>query len=395
MASIEILDNGTAIKRYKVYYDIDCGDNKRHRKSKTFPAGTPKSIVMEFKQKVEIEYRLGILGMLESKVTMDELIEKYFETRTEGISPTTRINYERMITCQADGKGIGVYFHDMLVKKITTQMMQEYVVYLLKCGLSPKSVRNYTGLCNLLFTCAEDYGYIREGLNPCRKLKLPKKEEKEVIAYDRHELQYLIDLAKRKNNRDVLMILSLCGLAGLRRGELCGLRWENVCLEEPFKYIRVCENIVKVRDTVYDKGTKTKAGTRTIPIGDNLAELLSEHKKMYDERKALYGAAFADSGYVMSNEMGLNILPKSINDRYNKFVKSQEEVPFKSLHSLRRTFASLLAMTGTNPKELQQLMGHSDYHISLNVYTRFYEEATRKDTERLDRLILGDGENVG
>ena len=134
---------------------------------------------------------------------------------------------------------------------------------------------------------------------------------------------------------------------------------------------------------------------RTIPIGDNLADLLSKHKKMYDHRKAIYGEAFADSGYVMSNELGQNILPKSINDRYNKFVKSQTEVPFKSLHSLRRTFASLLAMTGTNPKELQQLMGHSDYHISLNVYTRSYEEATRKDTERLDRLILGDGENVG
>ena len=234
MASIAILDNGTSIKRYKVYYEVDYGDNKRHRKSKTFPAGTPKSIVMEFKQKVEIEYRLGTLGILESKVTMDELIQKYFETRTEGISPTTLINYERMIECKAHSKGIRVYFHDMLVRKITTQMMQEYVVYLQKCGLSPKSVRNYTGLCNLLFTCAEDYGYIREGSNPCRKLKLPKKEIKEVIAYDKYELQYLIELAKEQNNRDALMILSLCGLAGLRRGELCGLRWENVCLEEPF-----------------------------------------------------------------------------------------------------------------------------------------------------------------
>ena len=395
MASIEILDNNTSIKRYKVYYDVDYGDNKRHRKSKTFPAGTPKSVVMDFKQKVEIEYRLGTLGILESKVTMDELIQKYFDTRTESISPTTKINYERMVECKAQSKGIRIYFHNMVVRKITTQMMQEYIVYLIKCGLSPKSVRNYAGLCNLLFTCAEDYGYIREGSNPCRKLKLPKKENKEVVAYDRNELQYLIDLAKEQDNQDALMIISLCGLAGLRRGELCGLRWENVCLEEPFKYIKVCENIVKVRSTVYEKDTKSKAGMRTIPIGDNLADLLSKHKKMYDHRKAIYGEAFADSGYVMSNELGQNILPKSINDRYNKFVKSQTEVPFKSLHSLRRTFASLLAMTGTNPKELQQLMGHSDYHISLNVYTRSYEEATRKDTERLDRLILGDGENVG
>ena len=78
MASITIIDNGTAIKRYKVYYDVDYGDNKRHRKSKTFPAGTPKSIVMDFKQKVEIEYRLGTLGILESKVTMDELIQSSF-----------------------------------------------------------------------------------------------------------------------------------------------------------------------------------------------------------------------------------------------------------------------------------------------------------------------------
>lgn len=200
MASIEILDNNTSIKRYKVYYDVDYGDNKRHRKSKTFPAGTPKSVVMEFKQKVEIEYRLGILSMLENKVTMDELILKYFETRTESISPTTKINYERMIWCKAQNKGIGVYFQGKLVRKITTQQMQEYIVYLQKCGLNPKSVRNYAGLCNLLFSCAEDYGYIREGLNPCRKLKLPKKENKEVVAYDRYELQYLIDLAKQQNN---------------------------------------------------------------------------------------------------------------------------------------------------------------------------------------------------
>ena len=389
MASIQIVGTGVE-KRYKVNYELSHYDGKRHRKSKTFPVGTPKAVVLEFKRKVEQELVLGELGMVENR-TMNDLIDVYMHNYTLFLSPTTLNGYRGMLYCKKDNKGIAYYFDGYLLKKITPQVIQEYITFLISCKLSPKSIRSYIMLLNTMMLTAEDLGYIRRNSNPCARAKLPPKEHKQVEAFTDDEIRYLIDFAKSDGNTTALLIITLGALCGLRRGEMAGLKWENVQLEG-FTELHITQTVIETEGTTYIKPPKTASGIRTIPIGKGVVEILKEAKADYEKRKAMYRDKFVDSGYVLNHEKtGMNLMPEAINSRYRRFMEKQGRVPYKNLHMLRHTFASLLASNGVSPKDLQSLLGHADSYTSLQIYTHSYKEIVREDTIKLDRKIFKDG----
>lgn len=87
MASLITIGNG-ASKKYKLTWDVNTTDGTRKRKSKTFPAGTLLSTVKQFKLKVEQEYALGELQIVENTKTVGDVVEVYLETYTKFISPS-------------------------------------------------------------------------------------------------------------------------------------------------------------------------------------------------------------------------------------------------------------------------------------------------------------------
>lgn len=202
---------------------------------------------------------------------------------------------------------------------------------------------------------------------------------------------HTIDFAKSDGNTTALLIITLGALCGLRRGEMAGLKWENVQLEG-FTELHITQTVIETEGTTYIKPPKTASGIRTIPIGKGVVEILKEAKADYEKRKAMYGDKFVDSGYVLNHEKtGMNLMPEAINSRYRRFMEKQGRVPYKNLHMLRHTFASLLASNGVSPKDLQSLLGHADSYTSLQIYTHSYKEIVREDTIKLDSKIFKDG----
>lgn len=387
LASIQTIGTG-AMKRYKLTWELNSTDGKRHRKSKTFPVGVNKSTVLSFKRKVEEEYALGELGLIENK-TMNNLIEVYLTDYSKFVSPTTLSGYKTMLYCKKDKKGIAYYFDNVLLKKVTTQTVQHYVTFLMNCGLKPKTVRHYINLLNVLMTVAENLGYIRHNTNPCKNVRLPKKEtSNNVDVFTAEEVRYLLNFAEQNNNETALLIITLGALCGLRRGEMCGLKWENVQLDG-FPEIHITETIVEAEGITYTKPPKSKSGIRTIPIGENVVKILKKVKTNYEYRKDKYKDSFVDTGYVLNHEKtGMNLQPEAVNSRYLRFMKKQGKVPYRNLHNLRHTFASLLAANGVSPKAMQNLLGHSDCYTSIQIYTSVYRDNLRDDTNRLDSSIF-------
>ena len=106
-------------------------------------------------------------------------------------------------------------------------------------------------------------------------------------------------------------------------------------------------------------------------------------------RKERYQDTFVDTGYVLNQEKtGINLQPEAINSRYRRFMKKQGKVPYRNLHNLRHTFASLLAANGVSPKAMQNLLGHSDCYTSIQIYTSVYRDELRDDTDRLDSAVF-------
>ena len=123
-------------------------------------------------------------------------------------------------------------------------------------------------------------------------------------------------------------------------------------------------------------------------------ELLKKARENYEKRKS-ENPDWTDSGHVLYQEdSGLAMLPKVIGRRYKKFMQSTD-IPYRNLHVLRHTFASLLAKNGASPKDLQSLLGHSDSYTSIQIYTHSYKDIQRKNTMLLDQEILEKGNEAG
>ena len=386
MASLTTIGTG-ATKQYKLTWDINTTDGTRKRKSKTFPVGTPFSLIKSYKIKVEQEYLLGELQLVENTKTVSDMITIYLETYTKFISPSTLRGYKSIIYNHKDKKGLLDYWGDTYLHKITVDSAQKYVNFLVDCGLSPKTVRSYVNMMSILFQLADELSYIRRGYNPFSRLRMPPKQTKPIEVFTENEIRTLIHKAKETENEMVLLILILGALCGLRRGEMAGLKYENISLDDLYPEIHITESVIKVDRIIYEKSPKTSAGVRSIPLGTETVEILKKAKANYEKRKA-ENPDWVDSDHVLYQEdSGLAMLPKVIGRRYKKFL-NDTDIPYRNLHILRHTFASLLAKNGASPKDLQSLLGHSDSYTSIQIYTHSYKDVQRRNTMLLDNKIF-------
>ena len=98
-------------------------------------------------------------------------------------------------------------------------------------------------------------------------------------------------------------------LYGLRRGEIAGLRWTNVDLKA--KTVRIVENRVAVGAEIMSGTPKSKASSRTLPMPDEMVDVLRAARKGQAEERLACGSAYGSGEYVASDEFGQPLSPES------------------------------------------------------------------------------------
>ena len=389
MASLMVLDKGTKKERYKVMYDIPTlPGQKRKRESKTFPAGTTKREVLEFKKEIEAKI-LSMQPMNNHNMTFADAVEQYFQYYTINLEASTIGGYMSIYTRK---DGLKEYFGDIKLRKITTNMIQQYIAYLHKLGKSQKTISNTIGFLSTIMRHCVHLQYIQH--NPIDGTVLPKKEMKTgVSVYTPEEVHQLLELSKEDDL--VHTTIALGTLAGLRRGEMAALTWDDIKLDGKDPSISINKTRFQVSkalglaESTGVKSPKTDAGIRTIPIPEALVRILKEQKHRYNVCKLRYGQDFKNSNNVLFKEEGTEYAVCTISNRYTEFMKQHPEVPYYSLHKLRHTFASILASLNTPVKDVQELLGHSNVSTTMNVYTHGFAESKRTAVNELDKVISG------
>ena len=171
---------------------------------------------------------------------------------------------------------------------------------------------------------------------------------------------------------------------------MLGLRWQDVDLTKGSSELHIVQTVVVVDDAVYVKEPKTKAGKRDIPIPETLADILRNEKIRYTTNKLRLGAEFKDKGYVISKENGEPYRPDGVSIHYERFmykVEKEHRIPYKSLHKLRHSYATLLIDGGANPKVVQKNLGHEDVTMTLGTYAHAYADRQRSEVDKLDSVI--------
>lgn len=387
MASIQKKKNSKGNFQYYVSYELPKYiDGKRRKTTKTFAEGVTLSEVRQFLAAREMERHRGALVSTDYNLTFNDYAEIYFSTYTCLLSATTIKGYKSAYH-NSKPYGIKNYFGEAKLRSIRPRHIQEYVNELCKY-LSPKSIKNYIMLLNVIFELAVQDGIIQREENPMlQKIRRPKQQRKEVEAYNLEEMQLILRLAEEDENPDIKLILNLALLTGIRRGEMAALKWEKVNFEDG--YIYICESRVVVEGGVeHTKQPKTNAGIRRIYIPQHLIDILKEYQRRYLTNKMKFGKEFADKGYVVSKPDGNPFTPQGISNSYLRFMKRhQDEIRYLKFHGLRHTYASVLIEQGENPKTVQHNLGHADVSLTLQIYSHSYESAQKNAAETLNQTI--------
>lgn len=243
--------------------------------------------------------------------------------------------------------------------------IQDFADRLCADGLDASTVRNTLMPLRALFRRAVARGEV--AVNPTSGLELPAMEgARDRIASPAEAAELLAALPEQDR-----ALWATAMYAGLRRGELLALRWEDVDLAPGVIHV---ERSWDAKEGAV--GPKSRAGRRTVPIPAVLRDYLVEHKLRSGRHVGLvFGTRYAQP-----------FTPSNVRNRANAAWARAGLDPI-GLHECRHTFASLMIAAGVNAKAISAYMGHSSVTITLDRYGHLMPGNESEAAQRLDAYL--------
>ncbi|MEU1861266.1 tyrosine-type recombinase/integrase [Streptomyces gardneri] len=188
--------------------------------------------------------------------------------------------------------------------------------------------------------------------------------------------------AARKDPLYAAFVLAIA--LGFRRGEIVGLRWENVDLDR--REIRVRTQRQRVGGEVYEDDPKGRRRKQTLPLpGICVAPLRWQRLKQAAARE-LAGEKWEETGYVFTTRTGRPIEPRNL---YRSFTRVAKNAGLRviRLHDARHGTATLLTAAGVPPRVVMEILGHSQIAVTMNVYAHVVQDTQRDAISHMDRLL--------
>lgn len=338
----------------------------------------------------ELEKQIGYdldnqLDPLGKNITVMELVERYLKTKV-GMRPNTLANYNFVKNILKEEA-----FAQQKISKIKTS---DAKLFLIKMQQEDKrghsTVKTVRGVLRPAFQMAVDDDVLMK--NPFQfelaGVVVNDSVTREAVTKDqmRKFLRFVHDDILYCKYYEVVYILFH---TGMRISEFCGLTLKDIDLKN--KTVNIDHQLQRTSKREYViEPTKTNAGTRVIPITDEVAEMfrsIIEDRPKYKVEKVVAGY----SGFLFLDKDGMPLVAMHWEHRFNSMVGRYNEIykvqiPNITPHVCRHTYCSNQAKAGMNPKTLQYLMGHSDIAVTLNVYTHVGLEDAENELRKMQTL---------
>jgi integrase len=191
------------------------------------------------------------------------------------------------------------------------------------------------------------------------------------------------------NRKNIGILLSLH--TGLRIGELCAIRWDDIDLAR--RTLSVTKTIQRIYIKEIDgraftkitiTAPKTKASVRELPLSSFLSAQLA---RLYSaEKERILSASEAGTETYLLTGKADYIEPRSYRNYYNRYLRGAD-IPHLNFHGLRHTFATEMIRHGADVKTLSGLLGHSSVSLTMDLYVHPQMEQKRKCMELLAKTF--------
>ncbi|MBW1599008.1 tyrosine recombinase XerC [Streptomyces sp. JJ38] len=171
---------------------------------------------------------------------------------------------------------------------------------------------------------------------------------------------------------------------GFRRGEIVGLRWEDVDLDK--REIRVRKQRQRVGGELYEDDPKGRRRRQTLPLPAICVAPLRWQRMRQAALRERAGADWQESGHVFTTRTGRPVEPRNV---YRSFTRVAKDAGLRviRLHDARHGCATLLTAAGVAPRVVMEILGHSQIAITMNTYTHVVQDTQREAVSHMDRLL--------
>ena len=363
--------------RKKYYVNLDYGviDGKRKKKTEVF---TKKSDAR--RRLTEFQHQKNTTGIAApSDDTLADWLDYWLENIVKvNNEVTTYESYKNIVKyLKADMGGIKL-------QKLTARRIQQYYNDRIQgrggTKLSGNTVKKHHTLLKTALKLAVKQDVIYK--NPADLAEPPKYTRPEISVYSVEEIKKLFNVVE--NDIILKTAVSLAALLGLRREEICGLKWSNV--DFLTKEIHIIEAKTIAGSDVIEKSTKNASSNRTLYMDNYLCQILSDIKQQQEKNRRFLGDMYNENDYVEVDETGKPVNPGYLSSRFRKCIITNE-LPHITLHGLRHSVASIANEAGITLFNISKMLGHSSPDVTGKVYTHLFDETNKEAFGKISEAL--------
>lgn len=315
----------------------------------------------------EILLELDIKKETYNKRLFANVINVWLEKKKVEIKESTYSRYYEIVK-----KYIIPAFGEMRDYQITNENVTEFVLSLINLSLSNKTIKDIVTVLKQIFKFA----------NINISISSPKVEKNKIKILSLEE-QKRLETYIKNNFDNVELGIFLALYMGLRIGEICGLKFKDIDIEN--KLINVNRTVQRVKNLdshsqaktkIIITAPKTESSKRCIPIPSTILPYFAFVK----------ANAISEEAFLLSNKEQATE-PRSFYNKYQKILSKLGLAGF-SFHTLRHTFATRCIELGFDPKTLMEILGHSDIKITLAFYVHPTNNLKTSAMEKLKLLEI-------
>jgi integrase len=316
-----------------------------------------------------------------NRLTLAKWLETWLSLIRPNVSPRTHERYTEIAT-----KNLSPVLGAVILTKLTsTQVCAAYAGLLATGrrngpgGLSARTVHHCHRVLNsALRRAVRDNLLVRNPADLDKKDR-PKVERKAVATIDTDATVEVIGAAR---DRRLFVAVLLGSMTGLRRGEICALRWKSVDLDRGQLAVIASTEQTKAGTREKDaKGSKC----RTLALPSLLVEELRRHRITQSEELLRAGIRVSGEGHVVTQADGQPLQPNSLTHAVTIFMKERGSTV--RLHGLRHSHASHLLASNVHPKIVQERFGHSSVAITMDIYSHLMPNMQSDAVAKVDDVF--------
>jgi integrase len=361
--------------RWVATISVGYENGKRNRKS--FYGQSEREVIAQ-KTSALRSLQQGV-PMADDSTTVEKFLLRWLdESLRSTLRPRTLVSYEMIVR-----RHLIPMLGRTSLAKLSPEAVQRYMNGKVESGLSARTVQYHHAVLRRALNQAMRWGSVAR--NVASLVSPPRVRRPEVLPLSPAQARQFLDAASGDRFEPVY---TLALTLGLRQGEVLGLAWRDIDLDEGKLSVR--HTLQRYGGSYHLDEPKTERSRRTIGIPAQLVGVLQDRRRRQLEDQLKAGPAWNDNewGLVFTTDAGNPLYGGAVTRRFQTILKASG-LPRQKFHDLRHACASFMVAQHVPMRVVMEILGHSQIHVTMNTYAHVMDDAQRDATERVSATIFG------